>query len=36
MTVKGDKGSVSIEITTDTDVETFARLIKEGLVGKVR
>jgi hypothetical protein len=36
VTVKGDKGSVDIEVTADTDLETFARLIKEGLVGKVR
>jgi hypothetical protein len=36
MTVKGDKGSIDVEITADTDVATFAQLIKEGLVGKVR
>jgi hypothetical protein len=36
MTVKGSKGSVDIELTEDTDVEALARLIQEGLVGKMR
>jgi hypothetical protein len=35
MTVEGAKGRVDIELTEDTDVETLARLIKEGLVGRV-
>ncbi|GAA2975891.1 hypothetical protein [Actinokineospora diospyrosa] len=33
LTVKGNRGSVSLDVTNETDVETLAKLIKEGLVG---
>jgi hypothetical protein len=36
MTIKGKEGKIDIEVTRDKDLETLARLIQEGLVGKVK
>jgi hypothetical protein len=35
LTVKGDLGVLITEITEDTDVAALAKLIKDGLVGKL-
>jgi len=36
MIVKGPGGTMEFEVTKDTDIETLAKLIKDGLLGKVQ
>lgn len=33
MKVKGSRGNIDVVVTPETDVETLAKMIKEGLVG---